>query len=197
MRDISQTTASPRYSAVAMILHWLVAAFLLSNLALGWWMKQLTGLEQFDAYQLHKSIGMSVLVLSIARLGWRITHHAPALPDTMNRFERFAASATHLFFYAMMILMPLTGWALVSVSPFNIPTVLWHTIPLPHIAALHELAPPAKAVAGQLSTGAHVAMAFGGTALIGLHVAAALKHQFINRDGVLGRMVPFLSASPR
>jgi len=193
----SPDTTSPRYSAIAMILHWLVAGFLLSNLALGWWMGRLTGLAQFDAYQLHKSIGMSVLVLSIARLGWRLSHRAPALPDTMSRFERFAASATHLFFYGMMIFMPLTGWALVSVSPFNIPTLLWHTIPLPHIAVLHDLAPPAKAIAGKLSTGAHVAMAFGGAALIGLHVAAALKHQFINRDGVLGRMVPFLSARPR
>jgi len=197
MHTMSKEPSSPRYSAVAMILHWLVAGLLLANLALGWWMKQTTGLDQFEFYQLHKSIGMSILGLSVARLGWRVTHRAPELPDTMNRFERFAASATHLFFYAMMILMPLTGWALVSVSPFNIPTLLWHTIPLPHIAALHDLAPPAKAVAGRLSTGAHVALAFGGTALIGLHVAAALKHQFINRDGVLGRMVPFLSARPR
>ncbi|NOW45876.1 cytochrome b561 [Novosphingobium sp. SG751A] len=188
---------SLRYSAVAMVLHWLVAGFLLANLALGWWMKQLIGLDQFEAFQLHKSIGMSVLALSILRLLWRVSHRAPALPETMNALERFAAHATHLFFYAMMILMPLTGWALVSVSPFNIPTLLWHTIPLPHIAMLHDLAGPARATAGKLSGGAHVAMAFGGAALIGLHVAAALKHQFINRDGVLGRMVPFLSATPR
>lgn len=191
------TQSSPRYSAVAMVLHWLVAGFLLANLALGWWMKRLIGLDQFEAFQLHKSIGMTVLALSLARLGWRVTHRAPALPDTMSGFERFAAHATHAFFYAMMIGMPLTGWALVSVSPFNIPTLLWRTIPLPHIAALHDLAGPAKEVAGSLSTGAHVALAFGGAALIGLHVAAALKHQFINRDGVLGRMVPFLSATPR
>lgn len=98
-----------RYSAVAMILHWLVAGFLLANLALGWWMKQLIGLDQFETFQLHKSIGMSVLALSILRLLWRVTHRAPALPETMNALERFAAHATHLFFYGMMILMPLTG----------------------------------------------------------------------------------------
>jgi cytochrome b561 len=194
---MSKEPSSPRYSAVAMILHWLVAGLLLANLALGWWMKRLIGLDQFEAFQLHKSIGMTVLALSLARLGWRVTHRAPALPATMNGFERFAAHATHMFFYGMMILMPLTGWAVVSVSPFNIPTLLWHTVPLPHIALLHDLAGPSKAMAGKLSGGAHMAMAFGGTALISLHAAAALKHQFINRDGVLGRMVPFLSATPR
>jgi cytochrome b561 len=180
-----------------MVLHWAVACFLLANLALGWWMGRLEGLAQFDAYQLHKSIGMTVLALSVLRLGWRLTHTAPALPATMNGFERFAAHATHLFFYVMMIGMPLTGWALVSVSPFNIPTLLWHAILLPDIGVLHDLPYESRAVAGRLSTGTHVSLAFGGAALIALHVAAALKHQFINRDGVLGRMVPFLSARPR
>lgn len=189
--------AALRYSAVSVILHWAVAGFLLANLGLGWWMGRLEGLAQFDAFQLHKSIGMTVLALSVLRLAWRVTHKAPPLPATMNAFERFAAHATHLFFYVMMIGMPLTGWALVSVSPLNIPTLLWHTIPLPHIGVLHDLPYASRDVAGHLSTSAHVALAFGGAGLIALHIAAALKHQFINRDGVLGRMVPFLSPRPR
>jgi cytochrome b561 len=138
---------------------------------------------------------MTVLALSLARLGWRVTHRAPALPDTMSGFERFAAHATHAFFYAMMIGMPLTGSALVSVSPFNIPTLLWRTIPC-LIAALRDLAGPAKEVAGSLST-ARMWRWPGGAALIGLHVRRAQASMYQSRwcfgaDGA----VP-LSATPR
>ncbi|MBT0667296.1 cytochrome b [Novosphingobium profundi] len=186
-----------RYSFVAMVLHWTIALMILINLYLGWRMGTLEGLAQFDAFQLHKSFGITVLVLSFVRLAWRLTHRPPSLPEGMGAFERFAASATHAFFYALMIGMPLTGWVLVSTSALNIPTLLWHTIPWPHIGVLHDLpAAPKTAVEGGASW-IHVSLAFGGSALIALHVAAALKHQFLNRDGVLGRMVPFLSSAPR
>jgi cytochrome b561 len=186
-----------RYGVVAMTLHWIIAALILSNLFVGWRMGFLGGLAQFDAFQLHKSIGITVLVLSVARLAWKLMNPAPPLPQGMKPYERFGAKATHLFFYAMMIGMPLTGWALVSVSAMNIPTLLWHTIPWPHVALLHDLPAAPKAGVEIAATSVHVAMAFGGAILIALHVAAALKHQFLNRDGVLGRMVPFLSADPR
>jgi cytochrome b561 len=191
------STPRRRYSAGAMILHWAIAGLILANLFVGWRMGFLAGLAQFDAFQLHKSIGVTVLLLSVVRLGWRLAHPAPALPAGMSAFERLAAKGTHVFFYVMMIGMPLTGWALVSVSPLNIPTLLWHHIPWPHIAMLHDLPVPAKSGVERIATGSHVALAFGGAALIALHVAAALKHQFLNRDGVLGRMVPFLSPDPR
>lgn len=180
-----------------MVLHWFIAVSILANLYIGWRMGHLSGLAQFDAFQLHKSVGITVLVLSAIRLAWRLAHRAPPLPVGMNVFERFAANATHWFFYGMMIGMPLTGWALVSTSVLNIPTILWHTIPWPHIALLHDLPTGPKAVVESGATSVHVALAFGGGALIVLHVAAALKHQFFNRDGVLGRMIPFLSADPR
>lgn len=193
------TARSPRlrYSAVAMILHWAIAALILANLFVGWRMGFLEGLAQFDAFQLHKSIGISVLVLSLVRLGWRLGHRAPPLPAGMPAFERFAAAATHAFFYVLMIGMPLTGWALVSVSPLNIPTLLWHRVPWPHIAFLHDLPGAPRAAVESMATGSHVALAFGGAALIALHILAALKHQFLDGDGVLGRMLPFLSARPR
>jgi cytochrome b561 len=180
-----------------MLLHWAIAASILANLYIGWRMGSLAGIAQFDGFQLHKSVGITVLALSAIRLVWRLAHRAPPLPAGMNAFERFAANATHWFFYGMMIGMPLTGWALVSTSKLNIPTLLWHTIPLPHIAFLHDLPTGPKAVVESGATSVHVALAFGGTALIVLHVAAALKHQFFNRDGVLGRMIPVLSAEPR
>jgi cytochrome b561 len=187
---------SPRYSAVAMLLHWAIAAFILANLFVGWRMGGLTGMAQFDSFQLHKSIGITVLVLTVLRIVWRVTHRAPPLPATMPAIERFAAQATHLAFYGLMLGLPLTGWALVSVSPLNIPTLLWHTVPWPHIAMLHDLPAPARQSVDHWATGTHVSLAFGGAALIALHVLAALKHQFITRDGVMGRMVPFLSNRP-
>jgi cytochrome b561 len=186
-----------RYSHGAMLLHWIIAALILTNLVLGWRMSFLKGLAQFDMFQLHKSVGITVLVLSVLRLGWRLTHPAPALPTSMNRWERFGAHATHWFFYAMMIGMPLTGWAMVSVSAYNIPTLLWHSIPWPHIGFLHALPVGAKAKVEATSGSIHLYFAFAGAALIALHVAAALKHQFITKDGVLGRMVPGLASVPK
>jgi cytochrome b561 len=185
-----------RYSAVAILLHWGIAALILLNLFLGWRMGFLKGLSQFDMFQLHKSVGITVLVLSVARLLWRLTHPAPPLPAGMRPWEKAAAHGTHWLFYGMMIGMPLTGWAMVSVSPWNIPTLLWHHIPWPHIGFLHSLPADSKKTVEAVSGDIHEYIAFGGAALIVLHVAAALKHQFLTRDGVLGRMVPGLSATP-
>lgn len=185
-----------RYSAVAMILHWIIALAILTNLALGWRMGFLTGMAQFTMFQLHKSVGITVLVLSLARLAWRLLNPPPPLPAEMKPWERLAAHGTHTFFYVMMIGMPLTGWAMVSVSPWNIPTLLWSHIPLPHIGFLHALPTAQKASVEAASGNIHLALAIGGVALILLHVGAALKHQLIVRDGVLGRMVPFVPAAP-
>lgn len=184
--------APSRYSAIAILFHWTIAILILTNLVLGWRMGFLKGMAQFDLFQLHKSIGITVLILSVARLAWRLGHRVPPLPAGMRRWERGLAHATHGFFYIMMIGMPLTGWAMVSVSPWNIPTLLWHRIPWPHIGFLHQLPSASKATVEAVSGNVHLALAFGGAALIALHVGAALKHQFITRDGLLGRMIPGL-----
>ncbi len=185
-----------RYSAVAILLHWLIAVLILANLLLGWRMGYLKGLAQFDMFQLHKSIGITVLLLSVARLGWRIVNPPPPLLVPMRTWERRAAGATHWLFYGLIIGMPLTGWAMVSVSAYNIPTLLWKTLPWPHIGFLHALDAAGKAQVEAIGGGLHFYMALGGVALIALHVAAALKHQFIARDGVLGRIVPGLRSTP-
>lgn len=193
---MARQASRTRYSAVAMAFHWVIAALIVVNLTLGWRMGFLKGMAQFTTFQLHKSVGITVLVLSLGRLAWRLLNPPPPLPAGMRRWERAAAHATHGFFYVMMIGMPLTGWAMVSVSPMNIPTLLWSHIPLPHIGFLHALPAGPKASVDAASDTIHKALAFGGVGLILLHIGAALKHQFIVRDGVLGRMVPFLSATP-
>lgn len=184
----------PRYTPVAVLLHWSIAALILANLALGWWMQTLTGLAQFEKFQLHKSIGILVLLLSAARLVWRLTHRAPPYPDTMRPWEKLAASSVHWLLYALMIGMPLTGWLLVSASPLNLPTLLFHTVPWPHLP-VHDWPMDARMQVSHLSEATHEALAFGMAALVTLHVGAALKHQFIAGDKVLSRMLPRLGRS--
>lgn len=188
-------TVRTRYSHVAMLLHWVIAAMIVANLVLGWRTAALSGMAQFQMFQLHKSFGITVLVLSVARLGWRVFNPPPAMP-AMPRWQRHAATATHWLFYLMMIGMPLTGWAIVSVSPYNLPTLLWGAIPWPHLGVLHALPIGQRAQVEAAGSTIHVMLAYGGAGLIALHVAAALKHQFVDRDGLLGRMIPGLRTAP-
>ena len=179
-----------RYSLVAIGFHWLIAALILLNLFLGWRMNRITGLDKFTLFQAHKSVGMTVLALSVLRLLWRLMHPAPPYPASMKRWERASASALHWTFYGLMLIMPITGWIIVSASPLNIPTLLFKTIPLPHIGVVHDLPIGTRhAIEAKVGTG-HVVLAYLFGALILLHIGAALKHQFVQRDHVLARMFP-------
>ena len=180
------------YSAPAIVLHWAIAALILTNLYLGLRMAGSSGLVKFQIFQLHKSVGFTILFLSVLRLAWRLIHRAPSYPETMKSWEKRAASAVHWAFYGVMIGLPLTGWIVVSASPTNIPTLLFKKIPFPHLGFIHSL-PMATRRALEDSVGeVHEALAFITIALVILHVGAALKHQFWNKDGVLYRMAPFL-----
>ena len=191
MRDPRATPgAARRYTRVAIALHWLIAALILTNLPLGWLMVGAEGLRKFTLFQLHKSVGISVLALTIVRLGWRLANPPPAYPGTMNGWERTAAHLVHLSFYLLMLGMPLTGWIIVSASPLNIPTLLFGTVPLPHLGFVHDLSLGTRqAIETNVGTG-HALLAYLFVGLIALHVAAALKHQFVERDAVLFRMLP-------
>ncbi|MGE0668481.1 MAG: cytochrome b [Sphingomonadales bacterium] len=176
-----------RYSAVAIGLHWLIAAAIVALVAMGMVMTGLPDTElalKFSLYQWHKSVGITVLLLSLVRLAWRLTHRPPPLPAALRPWERAAARITHVGFYVLIVTIPLLGWAMVSASPYDIPTVLYGEIPWPHL-------PVAKAGFEALRAG-HVLLAFGAVGLLALHVAAALKHHFILKDDVLARMLPFL-----
>jgi cytochrome b561 len=178
-----------RYSGVAIALHWLIAAAIVAQLAVGLWMvramQQLDSrMAAFQAYQWHKSLGLTILVLSLARLGWRLAHPPPALPDTVTRFERIAARSVHWLLYALTIAIPLIGWAMVSASPLQIPTLIFGWFQWPHLPWFSASVEPAL-------KSAHRWAAYLMIGLLVLHIAAALKHHFVNRDGVLRRMLPF------
>ena len=179
-----------RYSLVAIILHWVVALLILANLWLGWRYGAATGMAKFDLMQWHKSIGITVLTLSLARLGWRLLNPPPAYPAYMDGWQKIASTAAHWGFYAVMIGLPLTGWAIVSASPTNIPTLLYKSLPWPHIGFIHDLPMATRLKVDALAVDAHHLLVWGIWILLALHLAAIVKHSIIDRDHMILRMVP-------
>ena len=178
-----------RYDSVAISFHWIIALLIFGLMAIAKWM---TGLPEADPLrftltQWHKSFGILVLVLSVLRLVWRLFHKSPSLPRDTKRWERFAAGATHLVLYLLIILVPLSGWIMVSVSPLNLKTVLFGMVPWPHLPITLSSVDPQVLANGSLEL--HHILANGLLAIALLHIAAALRHHFILRDDILRRMI--------
>jgi len=178
-----------RYHLISIALHWVIGLGILGLILLGLAMTHLAlpAMLKFQLYQLHKSIGITVLMAVLLRIVWRLTHRPPALPE-MSGFEKNAAEGAHIALYLLMVILPMTGWALVSVSPFDLPTVLFSVIPWPHLPILADL--HHKAPVEALLKLLHRALAWGFGGLILVHAGAALRHHFILRDTVLRRMLP-------
>jgi len=162
---------------------------ILFQVGLGWWMNQVlpdhTPLQR-AAESVHISFGLTILLLVLVRIVWRLTHPAPPLPEAMAGWERVLARSTHALFYLLMLALPLTGWALVSLG--NHPISFWG-LPWPHLPGVHALfgVNPPKPVRHSL-VHVHVFILIWVVVVnLALHVAGALKHQF---DGhpVLWRM---------
>lgn len=175
-----------RYSTVSLILHWLIAALVVTQVAL------VAGHEAIEGdralLNLHKSVGLSILVLTLVRLGWRIANPALPLPEAMPRWQKLVARATHVLFYVFLIAMPLVGWAASSAAGRDI---VWFGLfewPLLPIGGGREMA-------GSLMD-LHEAAAKALYVLIALHIVGALKHHFVDRDNVLHRMIPIIPRRP-
>jgi cytochrome b561/polyisoprenoid-binding protein YceI len=182
---------SARYSTVAIVLHWLIAAAIVLQIMLPARMGPPYTPATFAVTQLHKSIGITILLLSLVRLAWRFTHRAPPLPAAMPRWEKTLAKVTHVGFYVVMIAMPLTGWLMVSTSRIVLPTLLFGVVPWPDVPGVGGLAPAAKHVWFVIGKNGHELIAWLIYGLLGLHVAGALKHQLFSKDEpVLARMAP-------
>jgi cytochrome b561 len=184
-----------RYSFGAMLLHWLMALMIVGLFVAGLWMHEAihepeTKAQAFKVYQLHKSAGLMVLLLTLLRLAWRFLHKPPALPVHMKSWERLLARLSHVGFYVLMLAVPLSGWAMVSASPFGLPTIIFGLFEWPHIGPLAAI--ENKAPVEHLFKEAHELLAFSMIGLLLLHIAAALKHHFIDKDDVLARMLPLV-----
>lgn len=176
------TTLRPvRYSGIAIALHWAIALLLLFQIGLGWALEDLPkGAVQFAGYQFHKSIGITILLLSLARLAVRLFRPRPA-PVQDGKAQMLLASAVHVLLYAVMIVGPLTGWIIVSTAKVRLQTMLFGKVPWPDLPVGQGLHEPSEVLHGALGT--------VGIILIGLHVAGALYHHF-KREDVIGRMLP-------
>lgn len=171
-----------RYSYTAITLHWLIALLLAFQIALGWALEGNNSPELFARYQLHKSIGISILLLSLARLAVRLFVSRPPASDG-PAWTLALANIVHWLFYLVMILGPITGWLLVSTAKVQVPTLLYGIIPWPHLPVGRAWHEPAESI--------HGAMAWLVIGLFALHIAGALRHQWLLGKPELQRMLPF------
>ena len=169
------------YTATARWLHWLLALLILGMLPLGFYM---TGLplspQKLQLYSWHKWAGVTIFMLALARLAWRLTHRPPALPGHMARHEQWAAHGAHALLYLLMLAIPLSGWLMSSAKGFQ--TVWFGVLPLPDLLARDR-------ALGELLASVHTALNFTLIAVLIGHIGAALKHHFIDRDDILQRML--------
>jgi cytochrome b561 len=172
-----------RYTNTAIFFHWLIALMIIGSFTLGLVMTDIPGLTpaKLKYYSWHKWAGVTILALATLRLLWRLTHKAPAYPATMPGWQQTSANALHGALYVLMFAVPLSGYFYTLAA--GVPVVYFGVLELPVLIAKNDaLKPVLKEVHFWLN------MLLAGA--VGLHVAAALKHQFIDRDGVIKRMMP-------
>lgn len=165
------------YSTGAILFHWTIALLVIINMLIGF------GL--LDGMPTHKAIGITVLALSVLRVAWRLAHRPPPLPDSIPGWQAAAARISHALFYVLLIAMPLSGWLMVSNAETLRPLTWFGLFDIPYLTIS-----PAVGDAGH---DVHVLLAIPFAALVLLHVAAALKHHFVDRNAVLARMLPIIS----
>ncbi|HEU4850701.1 MAG TPA: cytochrome b [Telluria sp.] len=172
-----------RYTSTAIALHWLMAVMIIANFTLGVVMVDIPGLTptKLRYFSWHKWAGVTILLLATVRLLWRLKHPAPPLPDTMPRWEKLAANGSHLLLYVLLFAVPLSGYFYTLAA--GVPVVYFGVIELPVLIGRD---PALKEVLETTHFGLNLLLA----ATVAVHVLAALKHQFIDRDSVLRRMLP-------
>lgn len=205
MRPVRPGTETRGYTAVAIVLHWAIAAAIVGNFLLGLWMHEAidaaaTRAHAVAVFQLHKSIGLSVLALTLLRLLWRLTHRAPALPVTMPGWEKVAAHLTHGLMYVLMLAIPLSGWLYVSTqwrndAALQVPTIWFGLFQVPHLFDLQDAAVTLRSAYADTFLDSHEFLAWSMVVLLVLHVGAALKHRFVDHDEVPGHMIPLLASA--
>ncbi len=178
-----------RYGVVAQGLHWLIAGLIVAQFTLAWMADDLPlGMQKLAMLARHKSFGMTVLMLAILRLLWRVFHRAPNFPAGMSPIERVLARATHIVFYVLLFAMPLTGWMMSSAKNYSVSwfgRFTWPDLLAPNERAFEVLKTTHQTLSWLLLT---IAI---------LHILAAMKHHFWNKDDVLRRMLPFTKSEKR
>lgn len=169
------------YSSVSKLLHWVIALLAFSQLAMGK-LFDLDPKESPGLFGWHTTLGLLVLVLMAVRIAWRLTHDLPSLPIAVPAWQRKIAKVNHLTFYALLIVLPFSGWLLASASGDSV--TLFGLFPIP--ALLRPSGEATEAVLGEV----HELLGNALLILAGVHVLAGLKHHFVDHDNVLRRMLP-------
>ena len=173
-----------RYTGIAIALHWLIAVAILGTFLLGQYMTNLQlSPAKLKLYSYHKWIGVTIFLLVLVRIAWRLAHRPPLPPASMPAWQHSAASIAHFFLYALTLAIPVSGWLMSSASGFQV--VYLGVIPIPDLLA------KSKDAAQELKQ-LHEALNWLMVLVVAMHVAAALKHHLMDRDDVLQRMLPFL-----
>jgi len=184
--------APTRYTAVAMTLHWVIAVMIGINLVLVWFADKWPEGWVRPAIDTHKSIGITVLGLAILRLLWRFANPAPPLPADYPRWEKYAAHAAHIALYVLIFAIPLSGWLHDSAwkdGPTH-PMKLFWLVPWPRIPQIAHMPATPKEHFHDALYAVHKYLAYVLYGLFVLHVGAALKHQWIDKEPELQRMLP-------
>ena len=181
-----------RYTRIAMLLHWVVAVLIFTNVALAWTWPSLADAQVRPAIDLHKSIGITVLGLAILRILWRFGHRPPPLPQGYAGWESVTSHIVHWGLYAILFAMPLTGWILDSAykDAASHPMFLYGLFQWPRLGFVMALDPDTKKAVHDGFGAAHEYIAYAIYALVGLHIAGALKHQWLDGTRELQRMWP-------
>lgn len=178
-----------RYTGVAIALHWVVAATIFATFCLGLYMSELElSPLKLRLYAYHKWLGVTIFLLVLMRLAWRLGHRPPPPPPGVPDWQRHAAAGAHAALYLLTLAIPLSGWLMSSASGFQVVYLGWLPIP--------DLVGKDKALFEQFRA-AHFALNMLMLAVVALHVAAALKHHFADRDDVLVRMLPLVKPRNR
>lgn len=173
-----------RWGSLGQLFHWVIVALVITQFVLGTLSASLPGASFAKLKWLtpHKSIGITILGLAVLRLVWRLMNPTPLLPNTLKPYERVLAHITHFALYALLFVMPLTGWVMSSARSF--PVSWFGIVQLPDLVAAN------RPLYDTLHT-THAVLAWTLFAVAVLHVAAAMKHHFVLKDDVLKRMLPF------
>jgi cytochrome b561 len=174
------------YSRGAIALHWSIGVLMILNLLGGFFHESFGKAAVPLIMGLHKSTGILILVLTVGRLVWRLTHRPPPLADTVKRWEKGLAHATHWAFYLLMFALPITGWLMSSAGGRKYPISFYGLFPVPFLPVAQDKA------AANIYAERHEMLGFIIAALIILHIAAALKHHLLDKDNTVVRMLPML-----
>ncbi|MDP3494947.1 MAG: cytochrome b/b6 domain-containing protein [Hyphomonadaceae bacterium] len=187
------TSRQQRYTAVAIALHWAIALLIIGMIAVGWIMEAMPGgpgSPKTAIIQIHKSVGITILLLTIARIIWRIMNPPPAEPP-MPKLQSLLASSVHILLYVLMLAMPLTGWIMASAEIGLHDTRYFWTVEM-YVPGIPGLPAETREGIAEGFEQVHSNLAWVIIGLLVLHVAGAVKHQFIDKDGLLARMAPGL-----